>query len=192
MYLLLAAISPTVIAVVFGANYLDGVPVMMVFCLKYAFNGVNGVCGALQTATGRTDIGLKWTIYLIASTAVVYYATSYFGITVFLWGICALTLINALVCWYIQFKQMVGVTLSEYITIYTRSFIICSILSFIVYSIYSEPSISYAILVSVIYIPIFAYLILKSKDGAEVIGVMKIMKMPANVLHLLSSISKKY
>ena len=192
MYLLLAAISPTVIVVVFGANYIDGVPVMMVFCLKYAFNGVNGVCGALQTATGRTDIGLKWTIYLIASTAVVYYFTSYFGITVFLCGVCALTLINALVCWYMQFKQMVGVTLSEYITIYTRSFIICTVLSLIVYYVYSDPSIPYAILASVIYIPLFAYLILKSKDGIEVIGVMKTMKVPANILCLLSSISKKY
>lgn len=190
LYLLLAAISPTVIVVVFGANYIDGVPVMMVFCLKYAFNGVNGVCGALQTATGRTDIGLKWTIYLIASTAVVYYATSYFGIIVFLCGVCALTLINALVCWYMQFKQMVGVTLSEYITIYTRSFIICTILSLVVYLIYSAPSIPYAILASVIYILLFAYLILKSKDGIEVIGVMKTMKVPANILRLLSSISK--
>jgi len=185
MYLLLAALSPTVIAVVFGANYLDGVPVMMVFCLRYSFNGVNGVCGALQIATGRTDIGLKWTMYLIASTSLVYYATSYFGITVFLCGICALTIINALVCWYMQFKQMVGVTLSEYITIYTRSFIICSILSFIVYSIYSVPSILYAILASVIYIPLFAYLILKSKDGIEVIGVMKIMNVPSKLITMV-------
>lgn len=190
MYLLLAALSPTVIAVVFGTNYLDGVPVMMVFCLRYAFNGVNGVCGALQTATGRTDIGLKWTIYLIASTAVVYYSTSYFGIMMFLCGICALTLINALVCWYIQFKQMVGVTLAEYITIYTRSFIICTVLSLIVNYIYSAPSIPYAVLASIIYLPTFAYLILRSKDGKEIIDTLKTFKLPIKVISIAERIRK--
>jgi len=124
MYLLLAAISPTLISVVFGVSYLEGVPVMMVFCLRYAFNGVNGVCGALQTATGRTDIGLIWTVYLIVSTAVVYYTTSVLGIVAFLIGICVLTFINVYAIWYIQFRPMVDVKLSEYLTIYTRSFII--------------------------------------------------------------------
>lgn len=182
MYMFLAAISPTVISVVFGATYMDGVPVMMVFCLRYAFNGVNGVCGALQTATGRTDIGLKWTIYLIASTSAVYYATSYWGITAFLWGICALTFINAVVCWYIQFKQMVGVTFAEYLTIYTRSFIICTLLSFIVYFIYSGPSIPYSIGSCLFYMILFSILILKSGDGVEIIDVMKRMKVPERAI----------
>ena len=182
MYLFLAAISPTVISVVFGTSYLDGVPVMMVFCLRYAFNGVNGVCSALQTATGRTDIGLKWTIYLIASTSVVYYITSCFGIIFFLSGICALTIINAIVCWYIQFKVMAGVTFAEYLTIYTKSFIICTLLSLVVYFIYSEPSLMYSVISFILYIIAFVLLILKSKDGGEVIGVLETMKVPAKMV----------
>ena len=192
MYLLLAAISPTVISVVFGTSYLEGVPVMMVFCLRYAFNGVNGVCGALQTATGRTDIGLVWTIYLIVSTAVVYYATSMLGIEVFLIGICALTFINVFAIWYIQFRPMVEVKFSEYLTIYTRSFIITLSLSAIIYAIYSEPSIPYAILASIIFVPLFAYLILKSKDGYDIISVMRTMNVPTRILSLTSRISNKY
>ena len=188
MYLFLAAVSPTIISIVFGTSYLDGVPVMMVFCLRYAFNGVNGVCGALQTATGRTDIGLKWTIYLITTTAIVYYATSYFGITVFLCGIFALTFINAVVCWYMQFKQMVDISFSEYLTIYTRSFIICIILSILVYTLHSEPSLIYAIVSGVVYVLLFAFIILKSKDGSEIIGVMRSMNVPEKITSVVEKI----
>lgn len=188
MYLFLAAVSPTIISIVFGTSYLDGVPVMMVFCLRYAFNGVNGVCGALQTATGRTDIGLKWTIYLITTTAIVYYATSYFGITAFLCGIFALTFINAVVCWYMQFKQMVGILFSEYLTIYTRSFIICTFLSIIVYTLHSEPSLIYAIVSGVVYVLLFAFMILKSKDGSEIIGVMRTMNVPEKITSVVEKI----
>lgn len=185
MYLLLAAISPTVISVVFGVSYLEGVPVMMAFCLRYAFNGVNGVCGALQTATGRTDIGLIWTIYLIVSTAVVYYAASMFGIVVFLIGICALTFINVFAIWHIQFRPMVDVKLSEYLTIYTRSFFICLSLSAIVFYIYSDPSLPYSVFASVIYVMIYMYFIINSKDGNDIISVMKTMKMSSIVVAMV-------
>ena len=188
MYLLLAALSPTAISVVFGTSYLDGVPVMMAFCLRYAFNGVNGVCGALQTATGRTDIGLRWTIYLILSTAIVYYFTSLFGIAIFLCGICGLTIVNAFVVWYIQFRPMVRISLSEYLTIYTNSFIICFTLSIIVYLIYSEPSIPYSIIAVVLYVSAFVFMIVKSKDGAEVIDAMETLKVSSKLVTMVSRI----
>lgn len=190
MYLLIAAISPTIISVVFGTSYLEGVPVMMVFCLRYAFNGVNGVCGALQTATGRTDIGLKWTIYLVLSTAVVYYATSLFGIMTFLCGICGLTILSAIVIWYMQFRPMVGVSLSEYLTIYTNSFIICSILSILVYLIYSEPSIPYSLIAAVFYVCAFMLMIVKSKDGTEVIEAMATLRVPSIFVSIVSKIRR--
>lgn len=190
MYLLLAAISPTVISVVFGTSYLEGVPVMMVFCLRYAFNGVNGVCGTLQTAMGRTDIGLIWTIYLIASTAIVYYITSLFGIELFLCGICALTILNVYMVWCIQFRPMVNVQLSEYLSIYSRSFVICLVLSVIVYVIYSEPSLIYAAIVSIIYLSLFVFAIMKSSDGKEIVGVMDTMNAPKGFVIIAEKIIK--
>ena len=191
MYLFLAAISPTIISVVFGTNYLDGVPVMIVFCLRYAFNGVNGVCGALQIATGRTDIGLKWTIYLVVSTAVVYYVTSYFGIISFLCGICALTFVNVIMGWYMQFKEMVGVAFLEYLTIYSRAFIICICLSIVVFFIYPKPSIVYSIVSGMCYFVIFFFLILKSKDGNEILDLMRKMNFPVNIVHILELTKKQ-
>lgn len=175
MYFLLAAISPTVIYVVFGQSYLDGVPVMMVFCLLYAFNGVNGVCSALQTATGRTDIGLIWTIYLITSTAIVYYLTSSFGITLFLFGICTLTVFSVFMVWYIQFRIMVKIRLSEYLSIYSRSFLICIILFAIFFYINPTPSIIYSVCAGIIYLMVYAFFMMKTADGKEILKVTKFL-----------------
>ena len=184
-YLLIAAISSTVISLVFGMNYLDGVPVMMAFCFRYAFNGVNGVCGALQTATGRTDIGLIWTIYLILSTAVVYYVTSSVGIMLFLYGICFLTLVNTFMVWYIQFRPLVDVKLGEYLTIYTRSFIIAFVLAVAVYAVCSRPSVIYSICAATLYVALFALIILKTVEGKEIVSMMKVMKLPAKAVTIV-------
>lgn len=191
VYMLLAAVSPTIITIVFGVNYIDGIPVMMAFCLKYAFNGVNGVCGALQTATGRTDIGLKWTIYLIASTALAYYFTSLFGIIVFLCGICLLTIVNAYMVWLIQFKPMVEVSLSEYLTIYSKSFVICTILSVATYWGYPHASLPYSVCASIAYYILFASLMLRTDEGREIIETMRAIKMPAKVVNIAEKINRQ-
>lgn len=188
MYLLLAAIAPTVISVVFGVSYLEGVPVMMVFCLRYAFNGVNGVCGALQTAKGRTDIGLIWTIYLIISSALVYYVTSLFGIETFLCGIIALTFLNVFMVWYIQFRPMVDVKFLEYLNIYSRSFIICLLLSLATYTLHSSPSIVYAVCASLLYVCFFAIILMKTNEGKEILEVMKSMRVPSSFIVMAEKI----
>lgn len=168
MYFFLAAISSTIIVVVFGKEYLDGVPVMMIFCLKYAFNGVNGVCGSLQTALGRTDIGLKWTIYLIFSTLIVYWVTSLYGITIFLIGICVMIFVNIIALWILQFKPMVKISLAEYLSIYSRAFIICAALAIIVYTIHPSASISYSIFSFLCFVPLYLLLLLRTEDGKQI------------------------
>lgn len=181
LYLLIAALSPTIIAYVFGLNYLDGVPVMMVFCLRYAFNGVNGVCGSLQTATGRTDIGFRWTVFQIITTSLVYYITSSLSISAFLWGVCCLTFFLATMVWYIQFKPMVQVSFYEYVSIYSRSFIICSVLAIVVYLVISQPSILNSAFASILFVLSFIFILLKSKDGKDVVKVMKMVSLPNKI-----------
>lgn len=182
LYFLIAALSPTIITYVFGTSYLEGVPVMMVFCLRYAFNGVNGVCGALQTATGRTDIGFKWTIFLITITSIVYYITSSLGIAFFLWGVCGLTFILVVMVWYIQFRPMVNVTFREYAVIYTRSFVICLMLAVVVYFVYPKSSVGYSFVSSLLFIGAFVFLLLKSKDGKDILEVMRMANIPSKIV----------
>ena len=175
MYFLVVALAPTILYYVFGKDYVDGAIFLGVFCVMYAFNGVNGICGALQVATGRTDIGLAWTIYRIVSTAVIYYISSIYGVNAFIFGILLSILLNVFVIWAIQFRTMVKVTLKEYLAIYSNSLLICLVLSSVVISIFYEPSVLYSICIAVIYIILFILLILKTKDRNEIFYVCEIL-----------------
>ena len=176
LYFGIAAVSPTIICYVFGLNYMEGVPVMIVFCIKYAFNGFNGICGSLQVALGRTDIGLKWTIYLILSTTVSYYITSLYGITYFLIGVVVMIFVNLVVGWYMQFRVLVEIKWIDYVKIFVTPFLISSILSVLVYIVVPTGS----VLLSVIALAfsMFLYLLLLSRTKDEFIINELIYRLP--------------
>lgn len=185
MYFLIAALAPSILSVMFGSEYLEGVPIMMVFCLRFAFSGVNGICGALQVATGRTDIGLRWTIYSILSTTCIYYLSARLGITAFLIGMAILVLLNVCIVWVMQFRPMTNVSWSEYFSIYNIPLWISLLLSMIVYSIYRAPSILYAIVASIVYVVSYCFLIINSKDGISIIKMISSLPVPVIVKRLL-------
>lgn len=181
MYMLLAAISPTILTIIFGLEYIDGVFVMMIFSLKYAFSGVNTICGALQVATGRTDIGLKWTVYSIFSTALVYYVSAQWGIGVFLFSMLVLIFINVLILWIIQFKPMVDISWGGYLSIFYRSFIICLLLSMLIYLIYNQSSIVYVVCASIVYLFLYIFIIINSKDGKNILDMVSSISIPNTI-----------
>lgn len=173
MYFLIGAIAPTLLYYVFGADYVEGAYIVTIFCIMYAFNGVNGICGSLQTATGRTDIGLIWTIYRISSTAIIYYVSSLYGLKIFMLGILFSILLNVCMVWYIQFRTMVKVSFTEYINIYKTSFLISTILSATIILINFSPSILYSICSCLIFISLFLILLFNSRDKGDIEKVMQ-------------------
>lgn len=173
MYFLVGAIAPTLLYYVFGADYVEGAFIVVVFCIKYAFNGVNGICGSLQTATGRTDIGLIWTIYRIISTAIIFYVSSLYGFKIFMIGILFSILLNCYMVWYIQFRTMVKVSFVEYINIYKTSFLISTLLSAIIILVNFSPSILYSICSCSLFVALFIILLLNSRDRGEIAKVMQ-------------------
>ena len=191
MYFLVAAVSPTIITILFGCDYLEGIPVMMVFCFRLAFSGVNGICGALQVATGRTDIGLKWTIYSIGSTALFYFVSAQLGICAFLIGMILLVIVNVFVVWVIQFKPMTDVSMNEYLQIYSESFFICLLLSIVVFYIHNGSSLIYAIVAATLYVSVYCVLIINSKDGGDVLDVINALPLPKKIKQLVFKFSKK-
>ena len=173
IYFLIGALAPTVLYYVFGADYVEGAYIVVIFSIMYAFNGVNGICGSLQIATGRTDIGLIWTIYRIVSTAIIYYTSSLYGIKIFLIGILFSILLNVCMVWYIQFRTMVKVSLGEYINIYKTSFFISTFLSSAIILINFSPSLFYSICMSLLYVILFIIFIFKSRDKVDIEKVMQ-------------------
>lgn len=172
MYFFIGAIAPTLLYYVFGADYVEGAYIVVIFSTMYAFNGVNGICGSLQIATGRTDIGFIWTIYRVVSTAIIYYTSSLYGMKIFLIGILFSILLNVFMVWYIQFRTMVKVSFWEYINIYKTSFFISTFLSSAIILINFSPSLLYSISMCLLYVILFIIFIFKSKDKDDIEKVM--------------------
>lgn len=169
VYFLIAAAAPTEMQVVFGNEYVEGALVLSVFAIQYAFNSINTICGSLQTALGRTDIGLYWTIYRIASTAVIYFVTAQFGITVFMLGILGHVFLNVVICWRMQFYNMVKVTFREYISSFGISFVLAGVLCLIMGVLHYAPSLLYVVLCGVAVVAIFIFILLKTSEKEHII-----------------------
>lgn len=164
MYLIIAAVSPTVMQVVFGPEYVDGALVLSVFCIIYAFNSKGTICGSLQTALGRTDIGFYWTIYRIISTAVVYYFSSKMGIDIFLIGMLVLLAINTVVGWRMQYKTMIGVSFLEYLDSFYIALLVIGSLALVAGFINFEPNLVYAIVAGVCMIALYILIMFMTRE----------------------------
>lgn len=188
MYLLIAAVAPTEMQIVFGKEYVDGAFVLSVFAIQYAFNSVNTVCGSLQTALGRTDIGLYWTIYRIVATSVVYCTTAQFGLSVFLCGMLGLIAINILAGWYMQFRPMVHVTLREYFNSFIIPFIIAALLALVLASICYKPNVVYAICSGLVFFIMYITIMLMSRERRYVLDICSHLsiQLPKKILKYLT------
>lgn len=159
LFSLIAILSPTIMLIVFGKNFIEGAPVQSVFAIMYAFNSFLSVCSSLQVATGRTDIGLKWTILSVIATAIIFYTSSLYGITIFLFGILLRIFIDVIGIWYIQLKPMIHIRLSDYIAIFKIPFFICFGLSIPVFIFFYYPSLILSIVIGVLFSSIYLFLL---------------------------------
>lgn len=151
LYMLIAALAPTIVYIVFGEKFVDGSLVLSIFALMYAFNAINSQCGSIQVALGRTDIGLYWTVYRVASTVIIYWIGAQFGETVFLIAILCHIILNVWVVWLMQFRPMVKITLKEYTGTFAYPFIISVVLSVCAGLIYYAPSIIYSMITTIVF-----------------------------------------
>lgn len=165
LYFLLVALSPTVMYVAFGVSFIDGAPIQSVFAIMYSFSTFLGICGSLQVATGRTDIGLLWTIISICSSALIYYITSLYGVTCFLFGILLKSLFDIVAIWKVQFKPMLGIGFMEYIKLFLMPFCISLILAIPIIVFDYTPSILRSIIYAIIFILIYFCTIYKSSNN---------------------------
>ena len=176
LFFLIATFSPTIMELMFGESFVEGAPVQSIFAVMCGFNSFMGVCGALQVATGRTDLGLAWTIFCIIVTATVFYTTSMFGVTCFLCGIVLRTLIEVVFIWVIQFRQMLKISFSEYLKVFDLPLIISMVLAAPCIMFFYYPNIVVTIIGSIFYITLYFIAIYNSsykKILIETIGIIR-------------------
>lgn len=172
IYFILGSICPTLIYFIFGPDYIEGAYVMLVFCIMYAFNGVNGICSSLQIATARTDLGFKWTIYRVLSTGIIYYLCSLGGIKLFLIGVLSTVFLNAIMIWVLQARPILHIPIKEYIDIYKISFLISSIILIPSVIFYYKPSVTFSMCYSIFFFCAFCYLLCKSSEKKYILNLL--------------------
>jgi len=115
VYLIIIVISKEILFYVYGKQYVDAYPVLSFLAFAYCIIALSNPVGSLQIATGRTDLGFKWTfIRVIVSPLVIYIgSTQNINMVAILYALLSFLFIVPL--WIIQLKPMIHIKLLEYL-----------------------------------------------------------------------------
>lgn len=116
VYCLIGVFSVGILNCIYGPQYVEGALVLLFISLSYGLNAPVSLTGALQTATGRTDLGFYWTVYRIVLTAVAVYVGSLFGINTIAIALFALSILNIPVIWRMTIKPIIKGSFWEYVS----------------------------------------------------------------------------
>lgn len=115
IYLLIIVLSKEILTIFYGQDYASGFLVLSFLAVSYGINTIGNPVGSLQIATGRTDIGFKWTIIRVAVTPLFIYFASKFSIELVAASIAFLSIVLIIPAWRIMLKPMANIKLKEYL-----------------------------------------------------------------------------
>lgn len=114
LYLFMVALSAEIILIVYGSSFVIHRQIFIFLLISYCINTLNNPLGSLQIATGRTDLGFKWTVMrLLITPIVIYYATT-IDLTAIAASQALLSILFLIPVWYIQLKPMTNIPLIDY------------------------------------------------------------------------------
>lgn len=129
IYFFLIILSKEILEILYGKNYVDGYLVLSFLSIAYAINSVGNPVGSLQIATGRTDLGFKWTIIRVSLLPLVIYLSSFYGINAVSFSIAIASFLFIIPSWRIMIKPMTKIGLAEYLGQFWKPFLFMILLS---------------------------------------------------------------
>jgi O-antigen/teichoic acid export membrane protein len=115
IFLAIFILSDVIIYVLYGTKYPECVLLLRLFCVYMYLRGVHNPIGSLLIATGRTDLDLIWQILYLTATVVFLFLGSFFGINGILISFIFLLLFMAIPAWYIFYKNLIDLSLKDYL-----------------------------------------------------------------------------
>lgn len=111
--MLLFVVAESFVHVIYGEKWSDVVPIFRILCIAGVLQGVGSTVGWIYTATGRTDIMLKWGIF----SGTVYILSFCVGIKWGLLGVAiAYVMSGYLILWYPSWEipgRIINLTFSD-------------------------------------------------------------------------------
>jgi O-antigen/teichoic acid export membrane protein len=115
IFLVIFILSDVIIYVLYGTKYPECVLLLRLFCVYMYLRGIHNPIGSLLIATGRTDLDLIWQILYLTATVIFLFLGSFFGINGILISFIFLILFMAVPAWYIFYKNLIDLSLKDYL-----------------------------------------------------------------------------
>lgn len=115
VYILIAVASKEILHIVYGPAYAESYPVLSFLAFAYCLAALSNPVGSLQIATGRTDIGFKWTMLRVLITPPVIFAGALINIEAVAAFYAILSFLFIIPLWFIQLRPMASIKLKEYL-----------------------------------------------------------------------------
>jgi len=123
VYVVIIVASKEILHYVYGPDYADAYPVLSFLAFAYCLAALSNPVGSLQIATGRTDIGFKWTVLRVLITPAFIFVGSLYNITVVAAVYALLSVFFVLPLWYVQLRPMANIHLTEYLNQFYKPFV---------------------------------------------------------------------
>lgn len=125
VYSVFALLSCSVLSLLYGESYSEYA--FILFCLSYYYSFVscNNPVGALTVSTGRTDLGMYWTIFRICFYALYYYCISLLPLSLFAVGVAIIPIITSYPFWRIVFHNVTTISFPSYFMVPIKPFLCC-------------------------------------------------------------------
>jgi O-antigen/teichoic acid export membrane protein len=125
IYSIFALLSFSVLFILYGESYTQYA--FLLFCLSYyyAFVSCNNPVGALTISTGRTDLGMYWTIFRIIFYVIYYYCISQFSLWLFAIGVAVIPMVTSYPFWRIVFSKVTTISFPSYFMVPLKPFLCC-------------------------------------------------------------------
>ena len=151
VYTLVLIASKEILLVVYGSEYAESYPVLSFLAFAYCLAALSNPVGSLQIATGRTDIGFKWTILRVIITPPVIFAGAFINIEAVAAFYALLSLLFIIPLWFIQLKPMANISLKEYVSQFYKPLLFFLAATFFIYFAGDKTEITNSIIVNAIF-----------------------------------------
>lgn len=150
VYSFIIVTSKEILHLLYGSDYAEYYLVLSFLAFSYCLNALSNPVGSLQIATGRTDIGFKWTIVRVIITPPVILAGALINIQAVAAIYALLSLLFIVPLWFIQLKPMANIRLKEYLNQFYKPLLFFLMAILVIYLLSYKTEITDSIIVNAI------------------------------------------
>lgn len=120
IYTLIAIGAYPIVYLLYGEDFTGIVIIVQILCVNMVMRSIGSNVGNLVIASGRTDIELRWNIFVLFITPLFVLIGSYFNIEAVAAMVSLSSLVLFIPAYYLLTNKMINLTLREYITAYFK------------------------------------------------------------------------